>query len=101
MSTSGTPLERPSPEDDGALDDVPPPSTTTTKRRDPLWAKLLIIFGALVMLGSTGVVVLLKVGEHVATGSVNKIDVPSIGKGANGEDKHVTITGAKNILLLG
>jgi polyisoprenyl-teichoic acid--peptidoglycan teichoic acid transferase len=101
MSTSGATLERPLPEDDGGLDDLPPPSPSKTKRRDPLWARLLIIFGALIMLGSTGIVVLIKVGEHVATGSVNKIHVPSIGKGPNGEDKHVTITGAKNILLLG
>ena len=100
MSSPGATLERPSPDDDGP-DEVPPVPPAPAKRRDPLWAKLLIIFGALVMLGSTGVVVLLKVGEHVATGSVNKIDVPSIGKGPNGEDKHVTITGAKNILLLG
>jgi polyisoprenyl-teichoic acid--peptidoglycan teichoic acid transferase len=103
MSSPGATLERPSPdgEGDGGPDDVPPAAPPRAKRRDPLWARLVILFGALLLLGSAGTVVLLKVGEHVATGSVNKVDVPSIGKDANGEQKHVTITGAKNILLLG
>jgi len=110
-STLGATLDRPDPEG-GDEPAVPPPSPPppppsapspppSDRRRDPLWARLAVIVGAVLLLAAAGSVTLLKVGEHVATGSVHKVDVPSIGKDANGEDRHITIPGAKNILLLG
>ncbi len=100
-STLGATLDRPAPEGGDGPGDPPLPPSPTAKRRDPLWAKLAVIVGAVLLLTAGGSVALLKVGEHAATGSVHKVDVPSIGKDVNGEDRHVTITGAKNILLLG
>jgi polyisoprenyl-teichoic acid--peptidoglycan teichoic acid transferase len=68
------------------------------RRRDPLWARLLVIFGALLMLGSGTGVVGSKVLFAAATKDVTRQDL--IGS-ANTERKHATITGAKNILLVG
>lgn len=101
---SATTLERPAADSgDDDRDDRPPPAPPASgpRRRDPLWAKLVIVFGAVLLLAASGTVVLLKVGERVATGSVHKVDVPSIGKGPDGQEQHASVTGAKNILLLG
>ncbi len=101
-STPGATLDRPPASDGGDdNDNGTPPPPPTKRRRDPLWAKLVIILGALLLLVSTGVVVLLKVGEHVANSSVHKVNVKGIGEDQNGNDKHATVTGAKNILLVG
>jgi len=102
-STPGATLDRPADAGDGDDGDLPPVETPPkkTKRRDPLWAKLVLGFGALLLVASVGLLVLVKVGEQVATGGVHKIEVPGVGTDANGEAKHVSITGAKNILLVG
>jgi LCP family protein required for cell wall assembly len=68
------------------------------KRKDPLWAKLLVIFGALLMLGSGGTIVGSKVLVAEATKSVSKQNL--LGSGGTAA-KHATISGAKNILLVG
>jgi LCP family protein required for cell wall assembly len=68
------------------------------KRRDPLWARLLVIFGALLMLGSGGAVVGTKVLVAEATKSVTQQSL--LGSGGTSA-KHATISGAKNILLVG
>jgi polyisoprenyl-teichoic acid--peptidoglycan teichoic acid transferase len=68
------------------------------KRRDPLWARLLVLFGALLMLGSGGAVVGSKVLFAAATKDVTRQNL--LGS-ANTERQHATITGAKNILLVG
>jgi len=101
-STPGATLDRPSPAGNGPDDDGPElPPAPTKKRRDPLWAKLVIVFGVLLLLASVGLVTALKYGEHKINNSVNTVDVDAINKDANGNEKHVTITGPKNILLVG
>jgi anionic cell wall polymer biosynthesis LytR-Cps2A-Psr (LCP) family protein len=65
------------------------------KLRDPLWAKLCLIFGALIMVGSGLAVVVPKVLANWATAEIPKDDlIPDELVGAN-------IDGAINLLLLG
>jgi polyisoprenyl-teichoic acid--peptidoglycan teichoic acid transferase len=68
------------------------------KRRDPLWARLLIISGAVLMLLSGVAVIGSKALFAAATKSVTQQNL--LGS-AKTERKHVSITGAKNILLVG
>jgi len=67
------------------------------KRRDPLWAKLLVILGALLMLASGTTIIGQKLIFAAATSSFNQTDLldPAQPK------QHVSINGAKNILLVG
>ncbi|OLB80098.1 MAG: hypothetical protein AUI14_08070 [Actinobacteria bacterium 13_2_20CM_2_71_6] len=62
-----------------------------------MWAKLLVIFGALMMLTSGTLIVGQKLIFDAATQSFNQTDLldPAAPK------QHVTINGAKNILLVG
>jgi polyisoprenyl-teichoic acid--peptidoglycan teichoic acid transferase len=79
----------------------PPPRRGRTgkarRRRDPLWAKLLVIFGALLMLASGSMIIGQKLIFAAATSSFNQTDLldPAQPK------QHVSINGAKNILLVG
>jgi LCP family protein required for cell wall assembly len=68
------------------------------RRRDPLWAKLCVIFGAVVMVASGVAVVGSKVLLAAATSSVSQQNL--LGAATN-QRQHVSITGAKNILLVG
>jgi anionic cell wall polymer biosynthesis LytR-Cps2A-Psr (LCP) family protein len=70
---------------------------TGRKRKDPLWAKLLVIFGALMMLASGTVIIGQKLIFAAATSSFNQTDLldPEVPR------QHVSINGAKNILLVG
>lgn len=68
------------------------------KPKDPLWAKLLVVFGALLMLGSGGAIIGNRVLFAAATSSVTHAD---LGFGDPNTKSHVTINGAKNILLIG
>ena len=65
--------------------------------KDPLWAKLLVIFGALIMLGSGTVIIGQKLIFAAATGSFNQTQLLDPGQ----PQQHVTINGTKNILLVG
>jgi polyisoprenyl-teichoic acid--peptidoglycan teichoic acid transferase len=65
--------------------------------KDPLWARVLVIVGALLMLGSGAVVIGNKVLFDAATGNLNRADLLDPGAAK----QHVTINGAKNILLVG
>jgi LCP family protein required for cell wall assembly len=70
----------------------PPPKVT---RRDPLWAKVCVIIGALVMLGSGSLVILPRMLANAATQGIKQdLGIPQELRGAN-------IDGAINILLLG
>ncbi len=85
--------------DDDPLRDLPP--SGGRRRRDPLWARLLVIFGALLMMASGGVIVIAKVAFTAATKNINQQDLLG-DQGVQSQQKgHVTITGAKNILLVG
>lgn len=70
------------------------------RRRDPLWARLFVIFGALLMMASGGVIVLEKVALAEATKGVTQENLLG-DQGANANAKHVSINGSKNILLVG
>jgi LCP family protein required for cell wall assembly len=67
------------------------------RRKDPLWAKLLVIFGAILMLASGTVIIGQRLIFAAATGSINQTDLLD----PNGQPQHVSINGAKNILLVG
>jgi LCP family protein required for cell wall assembly len=71
------------------------PEPVPPVKRDPLWAKLAIIFGAVVMLVSGAVVVVPKIAARWATSGIQQIDaIPDELLGQN-------INGAINFLLLG
>lgn len=71
------------------------PEPVPPKKRDPLWAKLAIIFGALVMVGSGAFVVVPKIAAQWATSGITQIDaIPDELLGKN-------IDGSINFLLLG
>jgi LCP family protein required for cell wall assembly len=67
-----------------------------SRRRDPMWARLLVIAGALLMIGSGTAFVLKDAVFGYATRSVHQEDLLPVEAG-----KHVSVTGAKNILLVG
>lgn len=69
------------------------------RRKDPLWAKLLVIFGALLMLGSGSLIVGQKLIFAAATSSFNQSSL--LDPAAQQAQQHVTINGPKNILLVG
>jgi LCP family protein required for cell wall assembly len=75
-----------------------PSKNSGRKRRDPLWAKLLVIFGALLMLTSGVAIFGTKALLAEATKSVSQQNL----LGSAGADRtHATVNGAKNILLVG
>jgi LCP family protein required for cell wall assembly len=83
--------------------DEPPPSGTPTGRRgrDPLWARLLVIFGATLMMLSGGAIVVTKVGLAEVNNTIKQADLLG-SEGVQSENNgNVTITGPKNILLVG
>ncbi len=78
-----------------------PAKAVRTRRKDPLWARLLIIGGALLMVVAGGGIVAKNVLFDYATKSVSQEDL--LGNSGNKAQQrgHVSITGAKNILLIG
>ncbi|HET6214297.1 MAG TPA: hypothetical protein VFE14_15640, partial [Micromonosporaceae bacterium] len=48
------------------------PTVPPRRRRDPLWAKLFIVFGALLMMGSGGVIVGAKILIGEATSNITQ-----------------------------
>jgi polyisoprenyl-teichoic acid--peptidoglycan teichoic acid transferase len=73
----------------------------TARRKDPLWARLLIIGGALLMVVAGGGIVAKNIIFSYATKSVSQEDLLG-NSGTKGQQKgHVSITGPKNILLIG
>jgi len=68
--------------------------------RSPRWARLCLTFGALLAVVGGGSVVAIQATVGAATKSITQQSL--IGAAANTEEvKHATITGAKNILLVG
>ena len=65
-------------------------------RRDPVWARALVIVGALLMIAAGGTFVVKDAVFGFATRSVHKEDLLPVES-----DKRVTVSGAKNILLIG
>jgi LCP family protein required for cell wall assembly len=65
-------------------------------RRDPAWARLLVVFGALMMIASGGAFVVKDAVFGFATRSVQREDLLP-----GEQNKHVSVSGPKNILLIG
>jgi polyisoprenyl-teichoic acid--peptidoglycan teichoic acid transferase len=65
--------------------------------KDPLWARILVIVGALLMLLSGTLVIGNKVIFDAAASNIPHTDLLD----PNAPQRHVTISGAKNILLVG
>jgi anionic cell wall polymer biosynthesis LytR-Cps2A-Psr (LCP) family protein len=65
-------------------------------RRDPAWARVLVAVGALLMIGAGTSFVLKDVVFGYATRSVHKEDLLPVD-----EARHASVSGAKNILLIG
>src|SRR5256885_13648842 len=63
-------------------------------RKDPLWARLLIIIGAFVVLGSGGAIVGFKLAVAQATGSVTQTNL--LGDAGNQAGRHLGINGPAN-----
>lgn len=85
-----------SPEDEPPSGDRP---KSGRGRRDPLWAKLLVILGALMMMGSGVLIVIERVALAEADKSITQDNL--LGPEAAQANQHATITGPKNILLVG
>lgn len=70
------------------------------RRRDPWWARLLVIVGAVLMVASGSGIVAKNVLFAYATKSVNQENL--LGEaGAESQRKHVSVTGAKTLLFVG
>lgn len=70
------------------------------RRRDPLWARLLVVFGALLMVASGGAIIGAKILIGQYTNGIPQR--PLLGGAGNpGQGGHHSIDGALNILLVG
>jgi LCP family protein required for cell wall assembly len=80
---------------------VLPDAARPARRRDPLWARLLIAAGAVLVLASTGVIVVERVLVHTVNAKIPQSNL----LGTPGPDQvaptHASINGAVNILLVG
>ena len=83
-------------------DEQPPPSGKIGRRgRDPLWARLLVIFGATLMMVSGGAIVVTKVGLAEVNNTIQQDNLLGSEGVQSQNNGNVTITGPKNILLVG
>ena len=70
-----------------------------TRRGDPIWARLMVLFGALLMMGSGGAIVGTKVLLSATTGAIDQNNMLGAAAADGGNQK--SINGALNILLVG
>ena len=84
-----------------AEDITPSPRLAPKKRRDPLWARLFIIFGAVLMVVAGGGIVAKNLLLGYATKNVAQEDLLGDTGNKAQQKGHVSITGAKNKLLIG
>jgi anionic cell wall polymer biosynthesis LytR-Cps2A-Psr (LCP) family protein len=76
------------------------PKSARTKRRSPLWARLTVLLGAVLLVTSGGSLVGMKVLANSATKSVDQENLLGSTK-TGAQRKHADVKGAKNILLVG
>jgi polyisoprenyl-teichoic acid--peptidoglycan teichoic acid transferase len=77
-----------------------PTSARAKKSRSPLWARLMVGIGAVVVIGAGGSLVAVRTALSSATGAVEQANLLG-GAKAGTERKRADIKGAKNILLVG
>jgi LCP family protein required for cell wall assembly len=77
------------------------PGKSKRKRRDPLWARLAVIFGALIMMGSGGTIVGAKVLIGQYTSNITQTTLLGGGAGAAAQQGGNNIKGAIDMLLVG
>jgi LCP family protein required for cell wall assembly len=80
--------------------DIPRAPRKQAKRKDPLWAKLTLIFGAILMMGSGAGIVGSKVLINSATGAVTQSDLIGGAKKSDAEGGN-SLEGPIDLLLLG
>jgi LCP family protein required for cell wall assembly len=80
-----------------------PPKRTKTPGRDPLWARLLILAGVLLMLGASGAITATKVlaARYDSTVRKGNLIAPGARTGGGGDESHSRVTGPLNYLLIG
>jgi len=71
-----------------------------TKRRAPVWARWCVALGTILVVGAGGSVVATKILLSTAAGSVSQQNLLGTVR-TDTARKHATVTGAKNILLVG
>ena len=72
----------------------------TTKRRTPAWARWCVALGSILVVAAGGSIIATQILVKTATASVSQQNL--LGTVRTGtERKHATVTGAKNILLVG
>jgi polyisoprenyl-teichoic acid--peptidoglycan teichoic acid transferase len=76
------------------------PKATATPRRTPRWALWCVILGAVLLVAGGGSAIAVRVLLTTATGTVTQQNLLGTVK-AGTERRHVTVSGAKNILLIG
>jgi LCP family protein required for cell wall assembly len=82
----------------------PPARSKAPSGRDPLWARLLVVFGTLLMLASGGAITATKVLAHRYDSAVRKGTLIAPGAragGSLGDESHTRVTGPLNYLLIG
>ena len=80
--------------------DIPRAPRKQAERKDPLWAKLTLIFGAILMMGSGAGIVGSKVLINSATGAVTQSDLIGGAKKSDAEGGN-SLEGPIDLLLLG
>jgi len=75
------------------------PQEAQPRRRDPLWAKLLVVFGALLIVASGTLLIGYRLLVARANGSVTQNNL--LGDAGNQAGRHVNINGPVNMLLVG
>jgi LCP family protein required for cell wall assembly len=77
------------------------PSGKPRRRRSPLWAKLLVTFGSLVLVASLGAIALIKAGVHQIDRAVTQENLLGGAAAAPNPATGKSIDGPINILLVG
>jgi LCP family protein required for cell wall assembly len=80
-----------------------PPKRIKAPGRDPLWARLLIFLGVLLMLGASGAITATKVLAARYDSNVRKgtLIAPGARTGGGGDESRSSLTGPLNYLLIG
>jgi LCP family protein required for cell wall assembly len=96
-------VRRPVPSGDSDSDDgMRPPAKRKPPGRDPLWARLLVVFGAILVLAATGTIAATKVLASRVDSAVKKGTLIAPGaRAGTGDVAYGSVTGPLNYLLIG